>query len=630
MTIRISILIIFIFSMHSIVFAQVDGNNILFQRARAYNKVGKIEDAINILQKLHEDKPENIAYLNLLKDSYKEIGDFKQLLSLLQKNLSLHPDIWRIEAEIIDTYFKLGQKENAFVIINRLSEEYPDNYSLTRTIALVLSSNRLFDETVEHYESARKRMEKPEQLTRDLANFHASRLNYSQSTKEYIKFLNLAPQNFDYIRRQLSRFNTDSSTISIVLENLKAGLMKSPDNESLRQLVADYQFRTGNYGQALAEYIILETHSEKDGQILYEFIENLKLEKQYQIGIKASRKLMTLKPNSRLFPKFYFMLAEMYELDEASQNKYYPELNYLTLQENDAKRIDESPGIPMSIAIYDSLSNRYKNSQIASRAQFRMGEIYFTRFQNLDEAEKAFKNSMRSYSGAHTIQPALARLADIDLERGDLTSAKETYQKLAETAQSEELRLRSKFIVGEIEYFSGEFDSSLYHLNDLIFESDFEDPVMNDALELSILMEIVRSDNSANSQEALKLFSKAGLMSRQRRYSEAQAVYQGLYEEYPDTPLSDDAFFLAGKLSATMGRFEESVKLYDLFFVSYPESDLADEVLLSAGEISEIALQDNESSIFYYEKLLIDYPRSFFADIARKRLRKLANLERVN
>ena len=601
----------------------------LFQRARAYHKVGKIEDAIKILEKLHDEKPGNIAYLNLLKESYKDIGDFRQLLSLLQKNSALRPDNWRIEVELIDTNLKLKEKDEAFAIINRLSKEYPNNYSVTRTIALVLSSNRLFDETVALYEDARIRSEKPAPITRDLANFHASRLNYAQATKEYIKFLDFAPQNFEFIRRQLSRFNTDSSTISSVLNNLKAGLKESPGNESLRQLVADYQFRTGNYEEALAEYIILETNSEKEGQFLFGFIENLKLEKQYQIGIKASRKLMTLKPNSRLYPNTYFMLAELTELNEASQNEYYPELTF-TLNQSDADRINESPGIPISIAIYDSLSNSYQNSLIASKALFRMGEIYFTRLQNLDEAEKAFKRSILSYRGTQIIEPALARLADIDLERGDLTSARETYLKLVETTKSEDIRLKSKFIISEIEYFSGEFDSSLYHLNDLIFEADFKDPIMNDALELSILLEIVKSDNSADSQEALKLYAKAALMSRQRRYSEARAAYKNLYEEYPDTPLSDDAFYLVGKLSATMGRFEESVETFDLFLVSYPESDLADKVLLSAGEISEIGLQESESSIYYYERLLIDHPRSIYADIARKRLRNLSKMERVN
>ena len=167
-------------------------------------------------------------------------------------------------------------------------------------------------------------------------------------------------------------------------------------------------------------------------------------------------------------------------------------------------------------------------------------------------------------------------------------------------------------------------------MNDVIFEADFKDAIMNDALELSVLLEIVKSDNSVNSREALKLYSKAELFSRQRRYSEAQALFQNLYEEYPDTPLSDDAFFIAGKLSARMGRFEESVRMLDLFLVTYPESNLADEVLLSAGEISEMALQDRRISISYYERLLIDHPRSLYADRARKRLRSLTRLESVN
>ena len=223
MTLRATILTLIIFLTHSLLFAQFDGNNMLFQRARAYHKVGKIEDAIKILEKLHDEKPGNIAYLNLLKESYKDFGDFRQLLSLLQKNSALRPDNWRIEVELIDTNLKLKQKDEAFAIINRLSKEYPNNYSVTRTIALVLSSNRLFDETVALYENARMRSEKPAPITRDLANFHASRLNYAQATKEYIKFRNVAHHNVDCIRRQLSSFNTDRRPISRVLNNHKAG-----------------------------------------------------------------------------------------------------------------------------------------------------------------------------------------------------------------------------------------------------------------------------------------------------------------------------------------------------------------------------------------------------------------------
>ncbi len=629
MRFRSILLLIFAITLNSVALAQNDGNNTLFRRARAYNKAGKIEEAIQILQKLNEENPENIAYLKLLKDSYTELGKFQRLLTLLQRNLSLHPDNWRIETEIIDTYIKIGENDKAFFIINKLSEKYPESYPLTRTIASVLSSNRLYDETVKVYKNAQKRMENPAPVTRDLANYHASRLNYTRATNEYIKFLNSAPQNYGYVRQRLSRFNTDSSTINSVLKVLDAGLKKSPENQSLRQLVADYQFRTGNFEQALAEIILLEENSDSDGQILFQLIENLKHEKEYEIGIKAARKLMSLRPDSRYYPKTYFMLAELHELKETNQNetKYDPILN---LQFTDLNRINESPGIPKSIAIYDSLSSRYKNSLISSKALFRMGEIYFMRLQNLDEAEKAFNRSMLSFRGVEIVEPALTRLADISLERGDLESAIESYHKLAERTKSESIRLNSKFIISKIEYFSGEYDSALYHLNDLIIESDFEDPIMNDVLELSILLEIAKSDNSVKSQEAFKLYSKGDLLTHRRRYSEAQMVFQNLSDGYPETPISDDALFLVAELSAIMGRYEESVESFDLFLATYPESDLIDKALLVAGEISEIGLKKYRRANTYFETLLIDHPRSLYADIARQHLRKLAEIERVN
>ena len=153
---------------------------------------------------------------------------------------------------------------------------------------------------------------------------------------------------------------------------------------------------------------------------------------------------------------------------------------------------------------------------------------------------------------------------------------------------------------------------------------------MNDALELSVLLQTIKNSQSPTANIALKLYAKADFLSHRRRFSESHRTYLNIYEKYPESPLSDNALMMAGKLSARMGRFEEAVQSYDRLLEIFPDSDLADEALILAGEVSEFGLMNPIAAIFYYENILIDYPRSLFSKTARKRLRRLTDSRQVN
>ena len=622
-------LVVLFISLLNTIDAQVIENKMLFKRAKAYQRAGKLEEAAEILERLARNNPDNIPYSNSLKDIYSGLNRYDKILEILNMALERHPANWRIEAEMVDAYLKSGEVESGMFIVRKLIKSYPRNYSVYRTIALVLQGNRLFDETVDIYVDAQSNLQDPAPVTRDLANFYAARLNYIKAAEEYVKFLSFDSRNYNYVRKQLSRFSSDSATVRLVLSRLEKGLAESPDDANLLRLVADYHYRSGNLREAFEGYVNLEQNSKSDGRILFDFIQTLKREKHYKIGIEAAYRLMALKPDSRLYSQVYFLLAELTELTETART--YPGSDYLLAHPNRiGEGINESPAIPRSISLYDSISSTYPNSLISGRAQFRIGEINFNRLQNLDEAEIAFKNSIDASRKPEIVEPALMRLADISLERGMLKSAKRSYLELAVKARDEELRMQANFSACRIEYFSGELDSALYHLNELIFEADFEDKLMNDVLELSILIQIAKSHTTVSAMEELKIYAKADLLSQRRKYSEARSTFLALADDHPDSPFSDDALFMAGELSAKIGRYRESKETFDRFLEIFPESDLNDKALVAAAEVSEVGLQDRTAAMYYYEKLLIEHPRSLYSERARKKLREIADSNKVN
>jgi len=609
--------------------AQTGNTDIQLRRARALQSIGKIEESVIILENLNDDFPSNIAISNFLKDTYMKLGNYDQILTLLNRGLSLNPSNWRIESEIIDVYLKLEEQEKALALAKQLIAAHPDNYSVIRTLALVMNNNRLYNETINIYKRAQNSFEDPSQVTRDLANFYGTRLSYSKATDEFVKFLDSDPNNYNYVRQRLSRFNTDSTTVNIVLSRLELALEMRPENQNLRHLVADYHYRTGNFNQAYEEFIQLEENSGSESRLLLNFIENLKEDKQYHLAIFASRKLMALHPESKNYPRVHFLLAELTELSETDSRSSKENFSQL-FPFLEKRGINESPGVPQSIVLYDSVATLYGNSLISAAAYFNIGRIYFDRLQNLNEAESSFKKSIQFYGGVNIAEPARLRLADISLERGDLIKAKDEYLELSESAVSNDIRFTAQLSVSRIEYYKGEFDSALYHLNDFIFESNFEDPLMNDALELSILIESSRNSKYAESENALLLYAKADLLSHRRRSSEARQAFLTLFEDYPESPISDNALFKAAEMSAIMGRFGESLSQFDSFLSLFPESELADKALLAAGEVSERGMNDPNSAIMYYERLLIEHPRSLYAKIARDNVRKLTKIRRAN
>jgi len=629
MILRLLVFSLLVVVSYSTLAAQTGEKDALIRRARTYQRAGKLEESVEILEKLHKDYPSNIAISNYLKDVYLKQGKYDRILSLLQRGSKRNPTNWRIETEIIDTLLKLEEHEKAMSLTMQLISAHPNSYSVIRTLALVMNNNRLYDEVVKIYERSQERLDNPAQVTRDLANFYATRLSYSKAIDEYVKFLDADQNNYNYVRQRLSRLNSDSATVSIVLTRLKSGLDKRPENQNLRHLVADYHYRTGNFIQAYEEFVILEENSDSNGRLLLNFIENLKEDKQYQLAISASRKLMAIFPDSKYYPKVHFLLAELSELSEtappSSKKNFSPLFPYLERQ-----GINESPGVPKSIVLYDSVASTYGKSLISAKAYYNIGMLFFERLQNLDEAESSFNKSMNAHAGSDIIEPALLRLADISLERGDLNKAEKEYLKLSDSAVSNEIRSHAQLSASRIEYYKGEFDSALYHLNDFIFESNFEDPLMNDALELSIFIESGRNSQYAESEKALRFYAKADLLSYQRRNSEARQAFLTLFEEYPDSPVSDNALFKAAEMSVIMGRFKDSLSDFDRFLILFPESELADKALLAAGEVSEVGMNNANTAIMYYERLLIEHPRSLYGKIARKKVRNLTQLRQAN
>ena len=101
-----------------------------------------------------------------------------------------------------------------------------------------------------------------------------------------------------------------------------------------------------------------------------------------------------------------------------------------------------------------------------------------------------------------------------------------------------------------------------------------------------------------NAEEA---FEAAEVLRREQRNAEALQAFTDFIEQYPDSPLGDDARLAVGQLAAELGRPDDAVAAYTDLIGNFPDSELRAEAYLSLGRLryelqdyagSWVALQD--------------------------------------
>jgi TolA-binding protein len=272
------------------------------------------------------------------------------------------------------------------------------------------------------------------------------------------------------------------------------------------------------------------------------------------------------------------------------------------------------------ISSYRELIQRYPRTEFAARSHLQIGLIQFEKEFDLDGALASFDRVKNENPGIATITYEVALKAGLVLTaRGDTAAAKSRYLTVARIPsatpdQSDEANFR----LAELEYFGGRFTAAIQRLDSLSLnlKADFA----NDALALRAFLQ----ENAATSPQALVEFARADFLARQRKNSEAIALFQEIVRKFPQAFLVDDALIRAASLQARSGLYQQAVASYDTLLNKFKESSVSlDRARFQMGEVYEVGLKDPANAIACYEKLLVDYPHSVLAERARIRIRRL-------
>jgi len=138
-----------------------------FQIGAIYDKLEDFDKMVTEMNEVLRLNPSHADALNYLGYSYADRGvHLEEALHLIQKAMTIKPDMGYITDSLGWVYFKLGDYGRAVTELEKASQLTPDDPIVTEHLADSYSKLNRIGKAIEFYEKAQKLDPKPDQVER--------------------------------------------------------------------------------------------------------------------------------------------------------------------------------------------------------------------------------------------------------------------------------------------------------------------------------------------------------------------------------------------------------------------------------------------------------------------------------
>ncbi len=239
-------------------------------------------------------------------------------------------------------------------------------------------------------------------------------------------------------------------------------------------------------------------------------------------------------------------------------------------------------------------------------AQLELALVYQEDLKNPKQAENLYRAILKNEPDC---APAQSGLVKTYIELGELKKAKAV---LAQVSAKTDWAFFYKIEIG---FFEGEFDSIPGYT--LVLSQQFPlSPLLNDGLELAVL--------SKETDPSLKDYSKALFHYESGGYEEGIAILKKIVNQ--ESGLADDGYLLLARCYRAKKEAPSAIAALDELEKKFPESPVLARMGLERALIYREDLKDVKTARTVLEDLIVDYPDSPQACVARNLLLSLTKL----
>ena len=596
----------------AILFAQVNLEN-KYRLGKSYEDSGEIEKAETVYKELIQAQPWNQKFLIALNDVYLQLKNYDASISLLEKAIQLNRNDINAFGLLGTTYFIKGDQPKAYEVWDEALTVLNGNHIAYRIIANYAIENRAFDKAVEILEKGKEVSNDPKLFAFDLANIHTANMKYKEATDEYCSLLVSQPLQLETIKRRIADFLDRPGAAEAVEESILKNLAGN-DNSTLKEFLAFVFVSENKFDEAMELVVEIDKRSNGNGTTVYRFAQELLNNKQYFTASGCFNYIIENYASSPVYPSAKIGYARTLELtadtqfaNDSSAWKEYGNYN-----------ISRSGTYLPVVNAYKEIAENYPAAPIGVEAMFRVASVQFYKLRLIDDAVKNLTDIILNKKMPAFSIRAFELLGDINVYTGEIDEALNNYvnaYKLKDVDMGRENQILSK--IADVYFWKGEFSKSLENLNKVI--RNLNDNNANNAIELALLINTNKQD-SVN----LALYSNALLSAEQYKFNEAGDIFKKLSNS-GSMFLSKLSVFKYAQMLTAEDRYPEALEILNNFIDEDKSGINADKSLFLCGQIYQFGLNDGQTALSYYTKILENFPNSLFYDKSRELIRLLKN-----
>jgi len=607
-------LVLLLLSTEQVSAQQKNNLNNQYRLAKAYEQAGEFQGALNIYKKLYVVDPRNINYFLALNSVYLKLKEYKNSAALILSRMQKRPNDVTLYALLGSTYYISDKENKADSVWDEGLKINPSNSTSYRLIANAAIENRAFDKAIEVLNKGKRVAKNSFIFSYDLAQLYSVTMRYEKAVNEYCLILTKQPTQIESIKRKIANIFKNVPVKSKIIEIVKEYYSDSSQPVFL-DLLSYLYVLDNKYEDALKLKIKLDEQTGKNGSQIFNFAQNVLREKHTGVASEAFNYIIENLPNSAFVPRakvgyaraLEISLDKKYRKEIPKWKKYYAPVF-----------VEQSEYLKVADA-YRQIADYYSKSEIANKALYRMGMVFYRRLNNLSSADSLFSLVINNSPFSDLAAKANFQMGKIAVLNNNLNTAAIYFSNVLKNKRSSSnIKSSTNFMLAKINYWEGDFNEASKKLNTII--DNLKDDNTNDAIQLNLLINTLKNDSTD-----LNMFAKADLLTEQNKSALAANVYKELSENKNIFFLKDFAALRYAQLLTALNYYPTAVSLLTNLTSEDKFNLYSDKFLYLLGSIYFYGLGENSKAINTFHNLLEKFPNSLYFDKARQMINLIKN-----
>lgn len=576
-----------------------------FRAADAHLQSGEADRAIEILETLYDEAPENNSFYRKLKQAYESVKRYEDALRLLEGRIDGRPTA-HLLSEKAYLQYQMGKEETAAATWRDALAQAPKDPTTYRVVYQTLVELRRFNRAIDVLQQAREEIGNDTLFRSELAYLYGLDGQHEKAMHEYVALLRRSPDRLSLVRNRLQSLIERNEGVDASLKVLQETVEDDPLNTTFRKLLAWLHMNLENYEAAYDVHRALDRLRQERGEGLYRFAQNAADAEHFSVAIRALETVLEQYPEASVAPEAQRTLGDTYR-------------RWAEHEGEDAQQ--QTGGLSRYAAAreaYETYLTQYPNHRSRADVLAELGSIEVDVYHDLEAGQTTLEKILANYPGSSAADRARYDLARIALLQNNFDHARLLLSRLANDLRSGDLADRARFELARLQFYDAAFDAARARAQSISANTSAD--VSNDAIELKVLIQENRGPDSLDTP--LRLYAAAQLYERQRRPYRALAHLDSILTVYPRHSLADEARFNRADISLTQGDTAAALQHYQAVPQQHPRSPFADRSLFRMASLHADQNRTAEA-IEMYDRLLTEYPQSLLATEARVRLRAL-------